>query len=46
VAQHSIFLISFLVQKNTTNKSQIGIPKSFAYRAKVNLEAINASSNL
>jgi hypothetical protein len=36
----------FPSQKNTTNKSQINILATYAGRAKVNLNATNASTNL
>jgi hypothetical protein len=37
---------SFLAWKNTTNKSQISILTTYVSRAKVNLDATNASTNL
>jgi hypothetical protein len=42
----STILLSFSIQKNTTNKSQITIPTTYASRAKINLNATNASTNL
>jgi hypothetical protein len=42
----AIILLFFSSWKNTTKKIQITIPDSCSFRAKVNLEAINASSNL
>jgi hypothetical protein len=42
----STILFSFLVRKNTTNKSQISNHATYAGRAKVNLDATNASTNL
>ncbi len=41
-----VVLSSFPTWKNTTNKSQINIPQSFAFWIRVNLEATNAFSNL
>jgi hypothetical protein len=41
-----IFLFYFLVWKNTTNKSQISIPTTYAGIEKVNLNVTNASTNL
>jgi hypothetical protein len=39
-------LLSFLAQKNTTNKSQINIFATYAGKAKVNFDDTNASTNL
>jgi hypothetical protein len=41
----SIFFF-FPTQKNTTNKSQISIPTTYASRAKVNFDVVNVSTNL
>jgi hypothetical protein len=42
----SVILLSFPTQKNTTNKSQINSPTTYAARVKVNFDAANASTNL
>jgi len=42
----SAILLSFLVQKNTTNKSQINIHAIYVGRVKVNFNVANASTNL
>jgi hypothetical protein len=42
----SIIVFSFPTWKNTTNKSQLNILAIYVGRVKVNLDAINASTNL
>jgi len=42
----SVVHFSFPIQKNRTKKSQISIPMSFVFQVKVNLEVVNAFSNL
>ncbi len=42
----STIFFFFPTWKNTTNKCQISIPTTYASRAKVNLDATNASNNL
>jgi hypothetical protein len=42
----STIFFSFPTWKNTTNKCQISIPTTYASKAKVNLDAANASNNL
>jgi hypothetical protein len=46
MVQHFNYSFFLSCSKNTTNKSQINIPESFAFQIKVNLEATNAYSNL
>jgi hypothetical protein len=42
----STIFFSFPTWKNTTNKSQLNILATYVGRVKVNLDAINASTNL
>jgi len=42
----SAILFSFPTQKNTTNKSQISSPGTYATRAKVNFDVVNVSTIL